>query len=220
MTSLIIFGLLILLMLTGMPISIALGLTVLTVIYTMTNVPTESVALKLFTGIDIAKALTKPLGEQLANPLGLVLAQKPIVDEDADESFFDCLVNQSRSHGRIDAAAETTKHPAVADLFADPVNPSLDEVLHGPGRLTTANAKDEVLENFLAPRRMRHFRMKLNTEKPPARISKGRNVGIAAVGKHLPSLGHRRHLIAMAHPDSDQLVFAKSAKQVGVVIDC
>ena len=41
MTSLIIFGLLILLMLTGMPISIALGLTVLTFIYTMTNVPTE-----------------------------------------------------------------------------------------------------------------------------------------------------------------------------------
>src|SRR4030081_4003059 len=52
MTSVFIFGLLIALMLTGMPISIALGMTVLTFIYTMTNVPTESVALKLFTGID------------------------------------------------------------------------------------------------------------------------------------------------------------------------
>src|SRR5262245_65260340 len=45
---------------------------------------------ELFTGIDIAKALTKPLGEQLANPLGLVVSQKPIVDKDADQSFFDC----------------------------------------------------------------------------------------------------------------------------------
>ncbi len=60
MTSLIIFGLLILLMLTGMPISIALGLTVLTFIYTMTNVPTESVALKLFTGIDNFEIMAIP----------------------------------------------------------------------------------------------------------------------------------------------------------------
>src|SRR5918996_1668775 len=60
MTSFIIFGLLILLMLTGMPISIALGLTVLTVIYTMTNVPTESVALKLFTGIDNFEIMAIP----------------------------------------------------------------------------------------------------------------------------------------------------------------
>src|SRR5258705_8776948 len=60
MTSLIIFSLLIALMLTGMPISIALGMTVLTFIYTMTNVPTESVALKLFTGIDNFEIMAIP----------------------------------------------------------------------------------------------------------------------------------------------------------------
>ena len=47
-------------MLTGMPISIALGMTVLTFIYTMTNVPTESVALKLFTGIDNFEIMAIP----------------------------------------------------------------------------------------------------------------------------------------------------------------
>src|SRR3954467_13838069 len=60
MSSVIIFALLILLMLTGMPISIALGLTVLTFIYTMTNVPTESVALKLFTGIESFEIMAIP----------------------------------------------------------------------------------------------------------------------------------------------------------------
>jgi C4-dicarboxylate transporter DctM subunit len=40
------------LMLTGMPVSISLGLTVLTYLFTMTQVPIESVALKLFTGIE------------------------------------------------------------------------------------------------------------------------------------------------------------------------
>jgi C4-dicarboxylate transporter DctM subunit len=52
MNAAIIFGLLIALMLTGMPISISLGLTVLTFILTMTEVPLQSVALKLFTGIE------------------------------------------------------------------------------------------------------------------------------------------------------------------------
>src|SRR6267142_2156697 len=60
MSSVFIFGLLIGLMLTGMPISIALGMTVLTFIYTMTNVPTESVALKLFTGIDNFEIMAIP----------------------------------------------------------------------------------------------------------------------------------------------------------------
>src|SRR5258708_8818578 len=60
MRSVFIFGLLIALMLTGMPISIAFGLTVLTLIYTMTNVPTGSVALKLFTGIDNFEIMAIP----------------------------------------------------------------------------------------------------------------------------------------------------------------
>jgi len=60
MTTLFIFALLIALMLTGMPISIALGLTVLTFLFTMTTVPIESVALKLFTGIEKFEIMAIP----------------------------------------------------------------------------------------------------------------------------------------------------------------
>lgn len=60
MNSAIIFGLLIALMLTGMPISISLGLTVLTFIFTMTHVPVEAVALKLFTGIEKFEIMSLP----------------------------------------------------------------------------------------------------------------------------------------------------------------
>jgi C4-dicarboxylate transporter DctM subunit len=60
MTAAIIFGLLIALMLTGMPISISLGLTVLTFLFTMTQVPIESVALKLFTGIEKFEIMAIP----------------------------------------------------------------------------------------------------------------------------------------------------------------
>ena len=60
MSALIIFGLLVLLMLTGMPISISLGLTVLTFLFTMTDVPIASVALKLFTGIEKFEIMAIP----------------------------------------------------------------------------------------------------------------------------------------------------------------
>jgi C4-dicarboxylate transporter, DctM subunit len=56
----IIFSLLFGLMLTGMPISISLGLTVLTYLFTMTAVPIESVALKLFTGIEKFEIMAIP----------------------------------------------------------------------------------------------------------------------------------------------------------------
>ncbi|MBB5610501.1 MULTISPECIES: TRAP transporter large permease [unclassified Janthinobacterium] len=60
MNALIIFVLLLALMLTGMPISISLGLTVLTFLFTMTNVPIESVALKIFTGIEKFEIMAIP----------------------------------------------------------------------------------------------------------------------------------------------------------------
>jgi C4-dicarboxylate transporter DctM subunit len=60
MTTIIIISLLIALMISGMPISIALGLTVLTFLYTFTQVPIESVALKLFTGIEKFEIMAIP----------------------------------------------------------------------------------------------------------------------------------------------------------------
>ena len=60
MNAAIIFVLLFALMLTGMPISISLGLTVLTFLFTMTDVPIESVALKLFTGIEKFEIMAIP----------------------------------------------------------------------------------------------------------------------------------------------------------------
>src|SRR5882757_8816988 len=55
-----IFVLLISMMTTGMPISIALGLTVLIFIFTMTEVPIDAVALKLFTGIEKFEIMAIP----------------------------------------------------------------------------------------------------------------------------------------------------------------
>jgi C4-dicarboxylate transporter DctM subunit len=58
--STLVFGLLIALMLTGMPISIALGLTVLSFMFTLTEVPLDSIAMKLFTGIENFEIMAIP----------------------------------------------------------------------------------------------------------------------------------------------------------------
>ena len=60
MNAAVIFVLLLVLMLTGMPISISLGLTVLTFLFGFTHVPLESVALKLFTGIEKFEIMAIP----------------------------------------------------------------------------------------------------------------------------------------------------------------
>ena len=57
----IVFALLIALMLTGIPVSIALGLTVLMFMYLLTQVPIEAVALKLFNGIERFEIMAIPL---------------------------------------------------------------------------------------------------------------------------------------------------------------
>jgi C4-dicarboxylate transporter DctM subunit len=57
----IVFALLIALMLTGIPVSIALGLTVLMFMYLLTHVPVEAVALKLFSGIEKFEIMAIPL---------------------------------------------------------------------------------------------------------------------------------------------------------------
>jgi len=56
----LIFTLLFALMVTGMPVSIALGLSVLTFLFTLTRVPVEAVALKLFTGIENFEIMAIP----------------------------------------------------------------------------------------------------------------------------------------------------------------
>jgi C4-dicarboxylate transporter DctM subunit len=56
----VVFALLLSLMLSGMPVSISLGLTVLSFMFTLTDVRTESVALKLFTGIENFEIMAIP----------------------------------------------------------------------------------------------------------------------------------------------------------------
>ena len=76
MNTILIFTLLVVLMLTGMPISISLGLTVLSFLFFLTQVPIESVALKLFTGIEKFEIMAIPffiLAGNVMEPSSIIL---------------------------------------------------------------------------------------------------------------------------------------------------
>ncbi|MDP3438016.1 MAG: TRAP transporter large permease subunit [Azonexus sp.] len=60
MSALIIFGLLLTLMVVGMPVGVALGLTVLGFMLAFTDTPVASVALKMFTGIEKFEIMAIP----------------------------------------------------------------------------------------------------------------------------------------------------------------
>ncbi len=60
MTGVIIFALLFALLLTGTPISIALGMAVLTYLFTLSNIPIEIITQKLFTGLDNFAVMAVP----------------------------------------------------------------------------------------------------------------------------------------------------------------
>ena len=60
MTALIIFLILAVLLITGMPVSIALGLTVFSFLFAFSDVPMDAIALKLFTGIEKFEIMAIP----------------------------------------------------------------------------------------------------------------------------------------------------------------
>lgn len=60
MTALLIFAILAVLLVTGMPVSIALGLTVFVFLFGFSEVPMDAIALKLFTGIEKFEIMAIP----------------------------------------------------------------------------------------------------------------------------------------------------------------
>jgi hypothetical protein len=82
----LLFALLIALMATGMPISIALGLSVLTYLFILSDVDPKMVGLKLFTSIDrfagvAAKRLSAPLRRRRYHHLGRARHSVPTIDQ-------------------------------------------------------------------------------------------------------------------------------------------
>ena len=90
---------------------------------------------------------------------------------------------------------------AIADLLAQPLDRFLGEFAQPPGAGAAANGGEKIGEDFRAPRRVRHFRMKLQAvDRQSAMLDRGDRAS-AGLGQRHEIAGDGRHLIAVAHPD-------------------
>ena len=106
-------------------------------------------------GVDVDERHLEVPAERLDDLLGLVLAEQPVVDEDARQLVADRLVDEQRGDGRVDAAGEPADHALGADLGADPLDLLLDHRGRRPGGRRARDVVEEALEDPLALRRVR-----------------------------------------------------------------
>lgn len=78
--------------------------------------------------VDCDEVHSELFPEHLLHLLEFALAEKTVVDEDADEVVAYRLVDERGAHRAVHAAREAEQHLFVADLFADGGNLLFDEV--------------------------------------------------------------------------------------------
>jgi hypothetical protein len=89
-----------------------------------------------FIGVDQRDVVV--VAEHAHDLVGLVLPQKPVIDEDAGQLIADRLVDQDGGDGAVDTARQAADHLRVAHLIADLADRLVAVGAHGPVALEPA----------------------------------------------------------------------------------
>src|SRR6478672_11342317 len=104
----------------------------------------------------------------------LVLAEQPMIDEDAGELIADRFVDEQRRDGRVDPAREPADHAALPDLTPDARDFGGAELRHRPIAGAACYCMHEIGDEFGTVRRMHDLRMELYAIKLAGVVSDGR----------------------------------------------
>ena len=137
--------------------------------------------------------------ERSLDPLRLFQSQEPVIDEDASQLVADGLVQQDGRHRRVHSAGQGAYHPAIAHLFADPVDGVIHEVAGSPRAVASAYPEEKILQHGLAHGCMTHFRMELQPEYFLA-VSDGCYGRVLGVCQGREVVGKLLHPVAVTHP--------------------
>ena len=149
------------------------------------------------------KPNVKVLSENALHHFFFTRAEQAVVDENAGELIADRLVQERGGDRRIDAAAQSEHDFLFAHLSPHALAGFLDERAHRPIHRAVADVKDKILQDLLPARRVRDFRMKLQSVKFSLGIFDRGEVGIFRVRRRAKTLRQRRDLVAMTVPDID-----------------
>ena len=152
-------------------------------------------------GVDVHERHVEVALEGLDDLERLVLAQQPVVDEDARELVADRLVDEQRGDRGVDAAGEAADHALAADLGADALDLLLDHRGGRPGGRRAGDLVEEVLQQVLAVRRVHDLGVELDAVELAPRLLEGGDRRRRRAGDDARALGRRRDRVAVAHPD-------------------
>ena len=121
--------------------------------------------------------------ETLENIDGLILAKASIVDQDGMETITNGLVHKDGGDGGVNATADGSNDIAIGtNLFPHLLDELLGVVGHDPILLGTGNVDDEVFQDVLTKRRVRHLGMELQAPHLLLEIFHGNEFGILGTG--------------------------------------
>ena len=109
-------------------------------------------------------------------------------------------VHEGCHHAGVDAAGEAQDHAVPAHLRTDLGDLLVDDALHGPAGLETADAEEEVLEHAAAIGGMVHLGMELRGIEPARRALHRSHRARLGMRRDGEALRNTAHGVAVAHP--------------------
>jgi hypothetical protein len=155
---------------------------------------------KLFDGIDGHESYPGGGDVVFLDLATLVLAQQPVIHEDADELIADGPVHHRRGYRRVHSAGEPTNYPCRADLGPDSFHLLGDNVSTVPVGGDPGGIVQKVFEHALAELGVLHLRVPLHPVHPLLVARKRRNRGGCARRQHGEALWRLRHRVTVTHP--------------------
>ena len=154
-------------------------------------------------GVDEVERQLQLLAEALLDLVGLVVAQQPVVDEDARQPVADGAVDQHRRDGRIDAARQAADDLAgVPTCAPDPLGRFLDERRDRPVAACSRRRRRRSSAGSRGRGRCARLRGGTAARRAPRSGASIAAIGaVALVAATLKSRRHRRHVVAVARPD-------------------
>ena len=130
----------------------------------------------------------------------LALTEQTMVDKDAHQLVTHSLMHQCCGHGRIDPARKTANHEVFADLIADALYLSRNDISAIPVITKARNIVEKTLQDSLAVVRMAHFWMPLHAKHAPLHRAKGSDRRGGGRSQHFKAWRSRNDLVTMGHP--------------------